>query len=80
MSARMEEIHVSPGTLGAALVSGAVALVGWIIKTAAREAVIGLKRSIDDLTSELKTMRKEITDLNVRMVRVETWHDHDTKR
>jgi uncharacterized protein YoxC len=80
----MEEIHVSPGTLGAALVSGAVTFLAWIIRVAAREALAGLKqsidhhaRTIDSLAHEVKEMRAEVSDLKTRVVRVETWHEND---
>ena len=82
MSTRMQDIRVDGGVIASALISGAVAFLAWIIKTAAREALNGLKQSIDhhasaidELAMEVKEMRTEVSDLKTRMVRVETWHD-----
>lgn len=53
-----------------------------MVKVAAREALAGLKQSIDHhaeaidtLALEVKEMRTEVSDLKTRMVRVETWHE-----
>jgi uncharacterized protein YoxC len=61
------------------MISGAVAFLAWIIRVAARQALDGLKQSIDNhahaidvLAGEVKEMRVEVSDLKERMVRVET--------
>lgn len=78
----MEQLHVDGGIVASAFISGAVAFLAWIIKVAARETLAGLKLSIDrhanaidDLAIEVKEMRKQVSNLEGRMVRVETWHD-----
>ncbi len=75
----MTEFHVDGGVIASALISGAVAFLAWIIKVAARQALDGLKASIDNhahaidvLAAEVKEMRVEVSDLKERMVRVET--------
>lgn len=75
----MTEFHVDGGVIASALISGAVAFLAWIIKVAAREALAGLKQSIDNharaidiLAGEVKEMRVEVSDLKERMVAVET--------
>jgi uncharacterized protein YoxC len=80
----MEHLEISPGTIGATFVSGAVAFLAWIIRVAARESLSGLKKSIDNhastvnaLAEEVKEMRREVSDLKMRMVRVETWHERE---
>lgn len=84
MSTRMEEIHVDGGIVASAFISGALAFMAWIIKVAAREALAGLKQSIDHhaaaidtLAHEVKEMRAEVSDLKTRVVRVETWRESD---
>jgi uncharacterized protein YoxC len=76
---QMAEFHVDGGVIASALISGAVAFLAWIIKVAARQALDGLKQSIDNhahaidvLAAEVKEMRVEVSDLKERMVRVET--------
>jgi hypothetical protein len=78
----MSDIHVDSGVIASAFISGAVAFLAWIIKVAARQALDGLKVSIDNhahaidnMAAEVKEMREEVSDLKQRMVRVETWAD-----
>lgn len=75
----MEDLRVDGGIVASALVSGALGFLAWIIKVAAREALAGLKASIDHhahtieaLAEEIKEMRTEVSDLKGRMVAVET--------
>lgn len=75
----MDDFHVDGGVVASALVAGALAFLAWIIKMAAREALAGLKQSIDHhahtieaLADEIKEMRVEVSDLKGRMVAVET--------
>ncbi len=75
----MTEFHVDGGVIASALISGAVAFLAWIIKVAARQALDGLKQSIDNhahtvdgLATEVKEMRVELTSLKERVTRVET--------
>jgi len=76
----MEEVRVDGGVIASAMISGAVAFLAWIIRVAARQALDGLKVSIDNhahaidnMAAEVKEMREEVSDLKQRMVRVETW-------
>jgi uncharacterized protein YoxC len=77
----MEDIRVDGGVIASTMISGAVAFLAWIIRVAARQALDGLKQSIDNhahaidvLAGEVKEMRVEVSDLKERMVRVETRH------
>lgn len=78
----MESIHVDTGVVASGLISGSLAFFAWVVKVAVREALAGLKQSIDHhaeaidtLALEVKEMRTEVSDLKTRMVRVETWHE-----
>ena len=78
----METIHVDTGVVASGLISGALAFFAWVVKVAAREALAGLKQSIDHhaeaidtLANEVKEMRQQVSNLEGRMVRVETWHE-----
>lgn len=75
----MEPMHLDGGIVASIIIGAAVSFLGFIIKFAAREALNGLKQSIDNhakaidiLAAEVKEMRVEVSDLKSRMVAVET--------
>jgi hypothetical protein len=79
----MQSIQVDGGVIASAMISGAVAFLAWIIRTAARSALDGLKASIDNharaidiLASEVKEMRVEVSDIKHRLTVVETRQEH----
>ena len=79
----MESMQVDAGVVASGLISGALAFFAWVVKIAAREALAGLKQSIDHhaeaidtLAIEVKEMRREVTDLKTRVVVIETRQEH----
>jgi hypothetical protein len=76
-------MQVDAGVVASGLISGALAFFAWVVKIAAREALAGLKQSIDHhaeaidtLAIEVKEMRREVTDLKTRVVVIETRQEH----
>jgi uncharacterized protein YoxC len=79
----MEDIRVDGGVVASTMISGAVAFLAWIIKVAARQALDGLKKSIDNhahaidtLAGEVKEMRVEVSEVKHRLTIVETRQEH----
>jgi hypothetical protein len=80
----MDDFRVDGGVVASTLIGSAITFLAWIIKVAAREALAGLKQSIDShahaidsLALEVKAMRIEVSDLKERMARVEAWNEAD---
>lgn len=50
-----------------AMIAGAILAVGWILRTLGDRHL----KSIDELTKEVKELRKEVASLGVRLIHVE---------
>jgi hypothetical protein len=80
----MDDFHVDGGVVASTLIGSAITFLAWIIRVAAREALAGLKQSIDShahaidsLAVEVKEMRQEVSNLKQRVTRVEAWGEAD---
>ena len=66
----MDHIEIDAGIVMTAIISGAIAFLGWVIRVAARETLAGFKNSLAEHSQALKDMADEVRDLRIELAEV----------
>ena len=66
----MDHIEIDAGIVMTAIISGAIAFLGWVIRVADRETLAGFKNSLAEHSQALKDMADEVRDLRIELAEV----------
>lgn len=66
----MDHIEIDAGIVMTAIISGAIAFLGWVIRVAARETLAGFRNSLAQHSQALKDMADEVRELRIELAEV----------
>lgn len=66
----LDHLEIDAGVVMTAIISGAIAFLGWVIRVAARETLAGFKNSLAQHSQALKDMADEVRELRIELAEV----------
>lgn len=69
-SRALDHVEIDAGIVMTAIISGAIAFLGWVIRVAARETLAGFRNSLSEHSKALKDMADEVRELRIEMADV----------
>lgn len=69
-SRALDHVEIDAGIVMTAIISGAIAFLGWVIRVAARETLAGFRNSLSEHSKALKDMADEVRELRIELAEV----------